>query len=186
MAIHFDLNDLGRHGRGTQHLDRMYEPSAFTGGVLDVDDEGYAIVAPVHLVLDVHRQGDGFRATGRVEGTLRLECGRCLDPFDVPIDATFELQYVPVVENAGEREREVGDDDLTTAYYRDHTLDLEELMREQFQLALPMKPLCDEACKGLCPQCGANLNTKACDCTPSWVDPRLKGLSDLLKNAKES
>ena len=49
-----------------------------------------------------------------------------------------------------------------------------------------MKPLCDEACKGLCPRCGANLNTTTCDCKPAWVDPRLKGLSDLLKNAKES
>ena len=151
-----------------------------------MDDEGYAIVGPVHLVMDVQKQGDAFRATGQVDGTLRLECGRCLDPFDVAIVAPFELRYVPAVENTGDVEQEVGDDDLTTAYYRDQRIDLEELMREQFQLALPMKPLCDEACKGLCPQCGANLNTNPCDCQPSWVDPRLKTLSDLLKNAKHS
>jgi len=186
VAIHFNLNDLGRHGRGTEHLDRTYQPSAFTHGGEDVDDEGYAIVSPVHLVMDVQKQGDVFRATGRVEGTLRLECGRCLELFDVPVAETFELRYVPAAENAGEDEREVSDDDVTTAFYRDQTIDLEELMREQFQLALPMKPLCDEACKGLCPQCGANLNTNPCDCRPSRVDPRLKGLSDLLKNANES
>lgn len=186
MALHFDLNDLGRHGRGTAHLDRTYEPAAFTDGGANGEDEGYTIVAPVHLVMDVEKQGDAFRATGRVEGSLRLECGRCLDPFDVPVGASFELRYVPSVENTGEEEQEVRDDDLTTAYYRDQTIDLEELIREQFQLALPMKPLCDEACKGLCPHCGANLNTNPCDCKPSWVDPRLKGLSDLLKNAKES
>lgn len=186
MAITFDLNDLGRHGRGAEHLDRTYEPAAFTHGGQNVDDEGYAIVGPVHLVMDVQKQGDAFRATGQVDGTLRLECGRCLDPFDVAIVAPFELRYVPAVENTGDVEQEVGDDDLTTAYYRDQRIDLEELMREQFQLALPMKPLCDEACKGLCPQCGANLNTNPCDCQPSWVDPRLKTLSDLLKNAKHS
>jgi uncharacterized protein len=184
--MHFDLNDLGRHGRGADHLDRTYEPAAFSHGGADVDDEGYAIVAPVHLVMDVRKQGDVFQATGRVDGTLRLECGRCLDPFDVPVGASFELRYVPGAENTGEGEREVGDDDLTTAFYHDQKIDLEELIREQFLLALPMKPLCDEACKGLCPICGANLNTNPCDCKPSWVDPRLKGLSDLLKNAKDS
>ena len=186
MAILFDLNDLGRHGRGAKHLDRTYEPSAFTYGGQNADDEGYAIASPVHLVIDVQKQGDAFRVTGGVEGALRLECGRCLDPFEVPVVAPFELRYVPAVENTGEAEKEVGDDDLTTAFYHDHTIDLEELMREQFQLALPMKPLCDEACKGLCPSCGANLNTNPCDCKPSWVDPRLKRLSDLLKTAKES
>ena len=58
-----------------------------------------------------------------------------------------------------EAEREVEDEDLETSYYRDDQIDLNELLREQFYLALPMKPLCQETCKGLCPQCGTNLNT---------------------------
>jgi uncharacterized protein len=186
VAIQFDLTHLGRHGRGEEHLDRTYEPAAFTHGGANVDDEGYAIVAPVHLVMDVRGQGDTYRVTGQVDGTLRLECGRCLEPFDTPVHAPFELRYVAATENTGEGEREVEDDDLTTAYYRDHTIDLEELMREQFQLALPMKPLCTEACKGLCPECGANLNTNPCNCQPSWVDPRLRELSELLRNSEES
>ena len=186
MAIHFDLTQLGRHGRGDDHLDRTYETSAFTHGGANADEEGYAIVSPVHLVMDVRKQGDVFRVTGRLGGTLRLDCGRCLEPFDVPVDAPFELRYVSAEHNAGDGEREVGDDDLTTAFYRDHVIDLEELMREQFQLALPMKPLCSEACKGLCPECGANLNTNPCDCRSSWADPRLKSLGDLLKNSKEN
>ena len=181
MAIHFDLAQLGRHGRGEEHLDRTYAPSAFTSG-----DEDYAIVSPVHLVMDVHKQAEVFMVTGRLESTLRLDCGRCLEPFDVPVSAPFELRYVPATQNEGEGEHEVRDDDLTTAFYRDNAIDLEDLMREQFLLALPMKPLCSEACKGLCPECGANLNTNPCECRPSWVDPRLKGLSDLLKNAKHS
>jgi len=186
VGISFDLTQLGRHGRAVEHLDRTYDPAAFTNRGEDVEDEGYAIVAPVHLVMDVHKQADVYRVTGRVVSRLRLECGRCLDPFEIPIDAGFELQYVAAEENAGEGEGEVADDDLTTAYYRDHTIDLEELMREQFQLALPMKPLCSDDCRGLCPECGANLNTNPCDCKPSWVDPRLNGLSDLLKHGKES
>jgi len=186
VSILFDLTHLGRHGRGDEHLDRTYEPAAFTNNGASADDEGYAIVSPVHLVLDVHKQADVFRLTGQINGTLRLECGRCLEPFDVVVDAPFELRYVSAEHHPGDSEREVEDDDLSTAFFDDNAIDLEDLMREQFLLALPMKPLCSDACKGLCPECGANLNTNPCNCTPSWGDPRLKGLSDLLKGAKES
>jgi uncharacterized protein len=80
---------------------------------------------------------------------------------------------------ASEHEREVQDDDVETSYYRDDEVDLNELIREQFYLALPMKPLCTEECRGLCPQCGANLNTDTCDCATEWVDPRLAALKNI-------
>jgi uncharacterized protein len=83
---------------------------------------------------------------------------------------------VPQVLNRGEGEREIEEDDLATAYFRDDLIDLGQLMREQFVLALPMKPLCLETCKGLCPQCGVNLNQVTCMCTRRWEDPRLSGL----------
>ena len=108
-----------------------------------------------------------YLVTGRVVTQLALECGRCLEPFQIPVDNTFELRYVPREQNTGEGEREIGEDDLTTAYYSEHALDLEDLMREQFQLALPMKPLCSETCKGLCPECGGNRNTTTCGCVPN-------------------
>ena len=60
-----------------------------------------------------------------------------------------------------------------------------ELMHEQFVLALPMKPLCSENCKGLCPSCGTNLNKASCECAPVWKDPRLAALEGLLQK-KES
>jgi uncharacterized protein len=93
---------------------------------------------------------------------------------------------VPQEENTGEPEREVTEDDLTTAFYREGTLDVIDLLREQFQLALPMKPLCAEACRGLCPDCGANLNLARCDCTPKWEDLRLAPLKGLLNRQKEN
>ena len=73
----------------------------------------------------------------------------------------------------------VGDDDLETSYYRDDQIDLNELLREQFYLALPMKPLCREDCQGLCPVCGINRNTATCGCELSWEDPRLAPLKSL-------
>jgi len=180
--MQFDLRQLARTG-GDDHLDRTFQPADFQ--TPEPKDEDYAIVAPVRLVMDVHRDRDAYRVTGRVQTRLRLECGRCLEPFEIPVDSAFELRYVPeIATGPGAEEREVAEDDLTTAYYRNETLDLGELMHEQFVLALPMKPLCSDACRGLCPSCGTNLNKGTCDCKPAWTDPRLSALEGLL-NRKE-
>jgi len=184
--MQYDLRQIARAG-GEDHLDRTYQPAQFDPSV--VQDEEYQVVAPVRLVLDVQKDRDAYRVTGRVQTRLRLECGRCLEPFEIPVDSPFELRYVPEPAAAGDDkdvEREVADDDLTTAFYRQETLDLGELMHEQFVLALPMKPLCSESCRGLCPQCGTNLNKDTCACTPSWSDPRLAALQGLLDRNKEN
>lgn len=178
-AMLLDLSKL--HGQ-REHVERTFEPGAF-----DPQDDDYRVAAPVELVMDVEKSGaDAFRVTGRATTRLELNCSRCLDPFEVPVDATFELRYVPQAANVGEGEREVEEDDLTTAFYREGALDVIEMLREQFQLALPMKPLCAEACRGLCPECGANLNRTECGCTPTWEDPRLAALKGLLNREKEN
>ncbi len=181
----FDLTKI--HG-DRAHLERTFEPSAF-----DPQDEDYRVAAPVVLTADVEKAGgDKFHVSGRVSTRLELACGRCLDPFEIPVDAEFDLRYLPQAENAGEKddrgkdERELADDDLETSFYSDGTLDLADLLREQFQLALPMKPLCSEACRGLCPQCGTNRNRTTCDCTDRWEDPRLAALKGLLDRQKEN
>jgi uncharacterized protein len=160
-----------------EHVEKRYEPSLFPG-----DTEGFRVASPVTLAFDVDRQEPGrYRLSGHVSGTLELACSRCLEPFRLPVDMPFDLRYVPRSENTGEGEREVEEDDLTTAFYSDEQIDLGQLMLEQFHLALPMKPLCREDCRGLCPQCGTNLNTGACECRQSWVDPRLAALKELQK-----
>jgi len=174
-----DFNKL--HGP-RDHVERTFQASAF-----DPQDDEYRIAAPVELSFDVIKAGsDVFRVTGRARTRLELACGRCLEPFEVPVDAEFDLRYVPHAENAGEGEREIEAEDLATAYYHEGLVDLRELVREQIQLALPMKPLCSEACRGLCPECGADLNRAACDCAPRWEDPRLAALKGLLTRDKET
>jgi uncharacterized protein len=175
----FDLNKL--HG-SREHLERTFQPSVF-----DPQDDEYRVAAPVELTLDVQKLGDAaFGVSGRARTELEVECSRCLEPFRVPVDAAFDLRYVPQSENAGEGEREVGEADLATAFYRDGMLDLVELLREQFVLALPMKPLCTEECRGLCAECGTNLNKTQCGCAPKWEDPRLAPLKSLLTRDKEN
>ena len=174
-----DLNKL--HGQ-REHFDRTFAPSAF-----DPQDSDYRVAAPVHLVLDVQRLGqDAYGLSGRATTRLEVDCSRCIEPFEVPVDAVFDLRYAPQSENAGDGEMEVADDDLTTAYYREGTVDLIDLLREQFVLALPMKPLCSDACRGLCPECGTNLNRTQCDCAPKWEDPRLASLKSLFARNKEN
>jgi uncharacterized protein len=181
----FDLSQLGRPGRPgehDEHVERTFPPSAF-----EPQDEDYRGVAPASLVMDLHKDADVVRVSGRVRTTLELDCGRCLEPFAMPVDSTFDLRYVPQHANAqDEEESEVAEDDLTTAFYSEDRLDLGELMREQFQLALPMKPLCRADCRGLCAQCGTNLNRGTCDCHPHWDDPRLAPLKGLLNREKEN
>jgi len=176
------LLDLNKLRGSREHVDRTLEPSAF-----DPQDPDYRVVAPVKLVIDVENIGaDAFAVKGAVKSRLELTCGRCLESFEVPVDETFELRYVPQTEDAGEEERQIQGDDLATAYYHDGLLDVIELVREQFQLILPMKPLCSSACRGLCAHCGANLNRTQCSCAPTWEDPRLAPLKGLLNRPKEN
>jgi uncharacterized protein len=174
VSLQLDLTHLAR--RADEHVDRTFQPAALA----IPEGSDYRVAAPVHLALDVHKDGDVYRVTGRVETRLKLECSRCLEPFEIPVDSAFELRYVPQEHNTGEGEREIAEDDLTTAYYKDQSIDLDALMAEQFHLALPMKPLCADDCKGLCPVCGTNLNTTTCSCAPKWEDPRLAALKGLM------
>jgi uncharacterized protein len=146
-------------------------------------DEEYRITAPVDLRMVIHKDHDRFRLVGTVKTELELACSRCLEPFKMPVDREFDLRYLPAAAaepETDDEEAEVEDDDVAITFYRDEQLDLNDLLREQFYLALPMKPLCSEDCKGICPQCGTNRNTAPCDCTPQWEDPRLAGLKTLL------
>jgi uncharacterized protein len=160
-----------------ERVDETYPATAF--GEQIEDGEGYRVVSPVTLGFDIYKDDDQFHLVGSVAGRVELQCSRCLEPFEYPVESAFDLRYQPRATNTGEGEREIEEDDLTTAFYEDERIDLGQLMREQFYLALPMKPLCRELCQGLCPQCGINLNTGTCDCTREWDDPRFAALKAL-------
>lgn len=160
----------------SEHIEQLHEPAAFPGNEAD----GFRVSAPVRLGFDIERQEAGrYRLAGQLSGEVELQCSRCLEPFRFPVVTDFDLRYVPRVENTGDGEKEVEEDDLATAFYAGDEIDLEHLVMEQFQLAMPMKPLCDSACQGLCPQCGTNLNLGSCSCTRTWEDPRLAELKNL-------
>ena len=160
-------------------LSRRYEPPAFEGRFTE-----FRVVSPASINARIDKDRDRFRLVGTISARLELSCGRCLESFELPVEASFDVRYMPQSENAGD-EREVEEDDLSVAFYRDEVIDLGQLMEEQFYLALPMKPLCREACQGLCPSCGANLNQETCSCQVRWEDPRLAGLKALMNRDKD-
>jgi uncharacterized protein len=165
------LLDLSRLRSGTEHLERRYAPAELARA----EDE-FRIVAPVELSADVRKDAKKVRFSGRVRATLELECSRCLEPFQIPVDVAFDMLFLPASENTGDGEREVAEEDLGVSYYKEDVIDVAEVIREQLYLALPMKPLCREDCKGLCPVCGINRNRETCSCQNEWVDPRLEPL----------
>jgi uncharacterized protein len=167
--------DLSRIRTAQDRFARTFQPSEFAQ-----EGEAYRIVAPVELAFDISKDKDRFRLVGTVRTTLELVCGRCLEPYRLPVDAAFDQRYLPPSAMGSEDEAEVEEDDLGTSYYRDEQIDLDELIREQFYLALPMKPLCSADCKGLCVLCGTNLNIATCGCAPVWEDPRLAALKKLM------
>jgi uncharacterized protein len=166
---------LGRIRTAQERFEQVYAPDAFASD----EPEAFKIAAPIALKFDIFKDKAQFRLVGDVQTTLELHCDRCLEPFLLPVDSSFDLRYQPHTSNTGEGEREIEEDDLTTAFYENETIDLTQLMREQFYLSLPMKPLCAEDCRGLCVTCGANLNRETCDCKREWEDPRLAVLKTL-------
>ena len=165
-----------RNVRGpSQTVVRAFPASAFGS------DDGFTIAAAVELGLDVRKDRDKYSLAGRLVTTVRRECCRCLEPFDVPTAVDIHVRYLPHRVNTGEGEHEISEEDLSIAFYRDDEIDLGGLVREQLQLAAPMKPLCDDDCRGLCPMCGINRNREACGCDTKWRDPRLEPLRAFVR-----
>ncbi len=150
-----------------------------TPGQIDPSDplfegEGIALAAPLRVEGRFSRAGEGkYFWHARMDAVLRLECRRCLTPVDVPVTQKLELLFA--VEQDGL------DDDVGcyTIPDRARELDLRDALREELVLATPQFVECRPDCRGLCPDCGANLNAGPCGCRPKR-DPRWEALGDLL------
>ena len=173
--------DLTRYRQPLNHFAREFQPEEVAQ-----ESDAYRIVVPVRVDMDIQKDKDRFRLEGTAQTELELTCSRCLEPYRMPVDSEFDVRYLPASDAAGDGEREVTEEDLDTSVYRDDQIDLSEVLREQFYLALPMKPLCKETCAGLCPQCGTNLNAEMCSCVPQVEHPRLAPLKGLARPPRET
>jgi len=127
---------------------------------------------------------------GRLEGTLDIDCARCLERYGAAFGQELDLFYLPAAAGqpeAQEEEVELSDRDVVVGYYEGDRLDLGEVVREQVLLGIPLKPLCRADCQGLCPRCGKNRNAGPCGCAPEEEpgDPRLAPLRRLIDKNRQ-
>jgi uncharacterized protein len=129
------------------------------------EDRDLEFAGPGQLSVRAHleRHGIDVLVRGHLEGNLPLNCSRCLISFSYSVEADFDLLLAPVPDRVAEDE-ELSQADLDRDFYTGETVNLESIIREQVLLTLPLKPLCAEACKGLCPRCGTDLNQETCQC----------------------
>ena len=116
---------------------------------------------------------------GNLSALLVISCGRCLEDATLPVAADFSYTLVPMKPEIKE-EVEIQADELEISHYQGDFIDLTSIVCEQIILQIPIKPLCSEECKGLCPRCGTTKNVASCNCDSELVDPRLA----VLKNIK--
>jgi DUF177 domain-containing protein len=176
------IRDL-RFRKNVQDFEQEFPPERFDLGtdvraVRPVRTSGRATLVEEHT----GDKGtlDDIRVAGNVATDLEILCARCLDPVHYPIQREFDLLYRPAgSDSGGDKEVELHDKDASISYYEGDGLELEDVLREQMLLAVPIKTLCSENCKGLCPHCGKNLNTDGCECAQDASDPRWDALKEL-------
>jgi len=141
-----------------------------------IDDEEFlketGLDKNVLLTGEIYKINDSLTFTGKLEYVITVECARCLKEFDKKIETKFSADLV--------EEEDLESDDLQMVI-TDGTIKLDEAIKQLIYLSMPMKSLCRDDCKGICPNCGVNLNEETCQCESSITDPRFDKLKDLLK-----
>jgi len=125
-----------------------------------------------------------IRLKGHFSGLFQVPCARCVEPVEVPLAAEFDLIFRPVGVDSDAPERSITAPETEIGYYQEDSLALEDVLREQVLLSLPVRTLCKPDCKGLCPRCGSNRNSQPCQCEVGPSDPRWEALSGLRGRIK--
>jgi uncharacterized protein len=132
---------------------------------------------PKDIVADI-------RLKGTFSGKFQVPCARCVEPVQIPLAAEYDLIFRPSEADSEPLERSITAPETEIGYYQGDSLLLEDVLREQVLLSLPVRTLCKPDCKGLCPRCGQNRNTQPCHCDEGPADPRWEALSGLRDRIK--
>jgi DUF177 domain-containing protein len=170
----FNVAQLMKARVGTSLVNDFHEED------IQLDDD-IEVIGPIDGHVRMRRTNQGLLVDGWVELTLELSCNRCLKTFEQPMHVDFEEQFYPTVDVITGMPLDPFDEDEIFPIDAHHEVDLTEAVRQNVLLALPMVTICREDCKGLCPQCGQDLNLGSCECKPE-VDARLSVLKQLLQN----
>ena len=153
-----DLKEIG--GRKQLSLELEFHNLKFVNREIEIEK-------PIELELEIFNTRDSFVVEGKLKAELILSCSRCLQKYNSPV------------------ELDISEDVLKSEMEDEEELYLDEIVMDNIILSLPMKPLCSDNCKGICPECGQDLNEGECDCEVEALDPRLAKLKDFYNNEDE-
>lgn len=158
----------------TEKIDSLHYESTFKIDTMDIGGRSITFTKPIFITVDINKvDGSGY-LYGNIAYEYIENCARCLKEFNNKVIGVLNGR---IVERSSKNEEDIEEDVI---YYEGEDLDLTKYVKNTIILSMPMKSLCNENCKGLCPKCGKNLNGGKCDCVIEDIDPRLAKLKDLI------
>lgn len=161
-----DVSDLLEKDLFTKKVDLVLEEDSFY-----YDREHIGIVKPIKFLGNLKKVEDIVILSGDVNATLKLTCSRCLKKFDYTVNIKVNEKFT---------DSEIINKDEDIILINNGYIDINEVLENNIILTLPIKRLCKQDCKGLCPKCGTNLNDSTCNCIKYEVDPRWAKLKDMF------
>jgi uncharacterized protein len=157
-----DVSRIIKHDGASQNVD-------FTGMIEEIDEvfSGYAFNKPVRFSGNIVNEKGILKLSGVIETVYDAQCGRCLSAMEIGVSMAIK-EYIFA---------DTPEDDSEAYTYAGKSVDLSRIMKDNIILNLPVRQLCSEKCKGLCPECGSNLNVAACGCKKESGDPRWEVLN---------
>jgi len=170
------------------YLDFEETPETFPVLAQMVQNRECEFLDPLKISARAFQIRDLFEVEGHFQTRVRLTCSRCLEDFDSLLASEFALTYTReapgLTAESTEEEVELQVEEIGLMYFRGEEIDLRDGIQEQVVMAFPVKPLCDEKCKGLCPRCGADRNQGDCGCKREPISRQFALLKNLKLNKK--
>ena len=155
------LDDIPDDGLELKWKEERMGLSSYLEGLSEID---FDFESPLQSEAKIRRVEQSVLIKGEVQAILKLRCARCLKEFSYPLASSFDLTLHPLKGTGFTEETELFANELESNFFEGGEIHLSEIACEQIFLEIPIQPLCQEACKGLCPNCGKDLNFSACDC----------------------
>ena len=163
--MNIDINEIGKKGLLLEdyiELDDFYlieEDSFFSDSV--------------YFTLNLSNEGNGrIKVKGKIRSEVSMKCVKCLEMFESGVNSNFDIVLFPMniidADNTS-----LDSEELEYIFYEGDKIDIKKILQEQINFFIPMNPLCRDSCKGICPNCGTNLNKEKCMCDNTISDNNL-------------
>ena len=158
---------------GKGNFAHVYQPNE-----LNPVDERVRLTEPAAVTGKIRLSGNEVFVNGHIETRAQVECDRCLQQVELPVNADFALEYITGSDYESSEAAELTEAEMSVSVFDGEAIDVDEIVKEQILLAVPTRMLCREDCKGICPECGTDRNTGECNCVTDDIDPRWAALKN--------